>query len=110
VRERLLPIAGAGTFGDLAVMTPDGEYVYATFDYNTMSSTTPGGVAVVHVPTRTVVSTCLPGHRAAARCVVFQQEGGLLIGWSDGAARGVLLPRSGLQVLVQVSFRTAPAS
>ena len=33
------------------------EYVYATFDYGTASSTTPGGVAVVHVPTRTVVAT-----------------------------------------------------
>ena len=25
-------IGGAGTFGDLAVMTNDGQYVYATFD------------------------------------------------------------------------------
>ena len=56
VLEQRIPIAPAGTFGDLAVMTPDGEYVYATFDYG-LGSTTPGGVAVVHVPTRTVVST-----------------------------------------------------
>lgn len=48
------PSAGPGTFGDLAVMTPDGPYVYATFDSG-MTGT--GGVAVVHVPTRTVVAT-----------------------------------------------------
>ena len=35
-------------------MTPDGQYVYATFDA-TASGT--GGVAVVHVPTRTLVTT-----------------------------------------------------
>ena len=42
------------TKGDLAVMTPDGRYVYATFDAG-MTGT--GGVAVVHVPTRSVVAT-----------------------------------------------------
>jgi len=52
--ERMLQIGGPGTFGDLAVMTPDGQYVYATFDA-TGSGT--GGVAVVHVPTRTLVTT-----------------------------------------------------
>ena len=52
--ERTLQIGGPGTFGDLAVMTPDGQYVYATFDA-TASGT--GGVAVVHVPTRTLVTT-----------------------------------------------------
>jgi DNA-binding beta-propeller fold protein YncE len=56
VLERKIAIAPAGTLGDLAVMTPDGEYVYATFDYGP-GNPTPGGVAVVHVPTRTVVST-----------------------------------------------------
>ena len=45
---------GPGTFGDLAVMTPDGQYVYATFD---ATATGTGGVAVVHVPTRTLVAT-----------------------------------------------------
>lgn len=55
--EGTLPIAGAGTAGDLAVMTPDGRYVFATFDYASTSSTNSGGVAVVHVPTRTVVAT-----------------------------------------------------
>jgi len=55
--EGTLPIAGAGTAGDLAVMTPDGRYVFATFDYAATSSANKGGVAVVHVPTRTVVAT-----------------------------------------------------
>jgi DNA-binding beta-propeller fold protein YncE len=52
--EKLVPIGGAGTFGDLAVMTPDGRYVYATFDAGTTGK---GGVAVIHVPTRRVVAT-----------------------------------------------------
>jgi len=56
VLEQKIAIAPAGTLGDLAVMTRDGEYVYATFDYG-LGSPTPGGVAVVHIPTRTVVST-----------------------------------------------------
>ncbi len=55
--EGTLPIGGTGTAGDLAVMTPDGRYVFATFDFATTSSTNKGGVAVVHVPTRTVVAT-----------------------------------------------------
>ena len=54
VLEQNLQIGGPGTAGDLAVMTPDGRYVYATFDAG-MSGT--GGVAVVHVPTRSVVAT-----------------------------------------------------
>ena len=52
--ERLVQIGGPGTFGDLAVMTPDGRYVYATFDAGTTGT---GGVAVVHVPTRKVIAT-----------------------------------------------------
>ena len=52
--EQTLQIAGPLTAGDLAVMTPDGQYVYATFDAGTAGT---GGVAVVHVPTRTVVAT-----------------------------------------------------
>ena len=57
--EGTLPIGGTGTAGDLAVMTPDGRYVFATFDAGIPGT---GGVAVVHVPTRTVVSTWLyPG-------------------------------------------------
>ena len=47
-------IAGEGSFGDLAVMTSDGRYVYATFDRG-MNGT--GGVAVVNVRTRMVVDT-----------------------------------------------------
>jgi DNA-binding beta-propeller fold protein YncE len=54
VLEQNVQIGGAGTAGDLAVMTPDGRYVYATFDAGTSGT---GGVAVVHVPTRTVVAT-----------------------------------------------------
>jgi DNA-binding beta-propeller fold protein YncE len=49
-----IQIAGAGTFGDLAVMTHDGRFVYATFD---AGSTGIGGVAVVDVHARTVVDT-----------------------------------------------------
>jgi hypothetical protein len=46
-------IGGAGTFGDLAVITGDGRYVYATFDAG-ISGT--GGVTVVDVLTRKVVA------------------------------------------------------
>ena len=49
-----LQIAGAGTFGDLAVITGDGRYVYATFDAGTGGT---GGVAVVDVRRRKVVDT-----------------------------------------------------
>ena len=49
-----LQIAGAGTFGDLAVMTGDGHYVYATFDAGIPGT---GGVAVVDVRMRRVVET-----------------------------------------------------
>jgi YVTN family beta-propeller protein len=47
-------IGGTGTFGDLAVITRDGRYVYATFDAGAGGT---GGVAVVHVRTRKVVDT-----------------------------------------------------
>ena len=54
-----LQIAGAGTFGDLAVMTAGGRYVYATFDAGTGGT---GGVAVVDVHRRKVVdSWAYPG-------------------------------------------------
>ncbi len=46
-------IGGPGTFGDLAVMTNDGQYVYATFDGGVTGT---GGVAVVNVRTRQVVN------------------------------------------------------
>jgi hypothetical protein len=49
-----LPIAGPGTFGDLAVITKDGRYVYATFD---AGPTGAGGVAMVDVRRRKVVDT-----------------------------------------------------
>jgi DNA-binding beta-propeller fold protein YncE len=45
-------IAGEGTFGDLAVMTGDGRFVYATFDAGANGT---GGVAVVDVRRRKVV-------------------------------------------------------
>ena len=57
VGETLLgtvPIAGPGTFGDLAVIGHDGRYVYATYDANIGGT---GGVAVVDVRTQTVVKT-----------------------------------------------------
>ena len=47
-------LAGAGTFGDLAVITNDGRHVYATFD---AGATGTGGVAVVDVRTQRVVDT-----------------------------------------------------
>jgi YVTN family beta-propeller protein len=45
-------IGPAGSFGDLAVMSGNGHYVFATFD-NLAAGT--GGVAIVDVRTRTVV-------------------------------------------------------
>jgi DNA-binding beta-propeller fold protein YncE len=47
-------IAGAGTSGDLAVITGDGRHVYATFDAGTAGT---GGVTVVDVRERRVVAT-----------------------------------------------------
>lgn len=47
-------IGGPDTFGDLAVMTDDGRYVFATFDE---SQTGTGGVAVVDVRRRRVIDT-----------------------------------------------------
>jgi DNA-binding beta-propeller fold protein YncE len=49
-----VPIAGAGTFGNLAVISDDGRYVYATYD---AAAGGRGGVAVVDVRTRSVVRT-----------------------------------------------------
>ncbi len=58
-------IGGAGTFGDLAVMTSDGRHVYATFD---AGATGTGGVAVVDVRARKVVATwAVPRDRASPR-------------------------------------------
>ena len=51
---QVLPIAGTGTFGDLAVMTPNGRYVFATFDRGLPPNK--GGVAVVDVRTRQIVN------------------------------------------------------
>ena len=49
----VLPIA-AGAAGDLAVMTPDGHYVFATYDKNTSGT---GGVVVVDVRTQQIVNS-----------------------------------------------------
>ncbi len=48
----VVPLGGADTFGDLAAMSKDGRFVYATFDRGT---TGVGGVAVVDVKRRLVV-------------------------------------------------------
>jgi DNA-binding beta-propeller fold protein YncE len=50
---QIVPIASAGSSGDLAVMTPNGHYVFATYDRG-MSGT--GGVVVVDVRTREIVN------------------------------------------------------
>jgi DNA-binding beta-propeller fold protein YncE len=49
-----VPIAGEGTAGDLAVITPNGRFIYATFDKGITGT---GGVAVVDVLTGTVVDS-----------------------------------------------------
>ena len=49
-----VPIGGPGTFGDLAVITGDGRFVYATFDADIPGR---GGVAVVDVRERQVIDT-----------------------------------------------------
>jgi DNA-binding beta-propeller fold protein YncE len=49
-----LQIGGDRSFGDLAVMSSDGRYVYATFNEGTAGF---GGVAVVDACTRTLVET-----------------------------------------------------
>jgi len=50
----VLQIAGVGSMGDLAVMTPNGHYVFATYDNGTSGT---GGVVVVDVRTRQIVNT-----------------------------------------------------
>jgi len=47
-------IGGVGTFGDLAVISRNGRFVYATFDGTAAGQ---GGVAVVDVDSRRVVAT-----------------------------------------------------
>jgi YVTN family beta-propeller protein len=51
-------IGEEGTFGDLAVRSPDGRYVYATFD---AGITGQGGIARVDVKRRTVTRWWFPG-------------------------------------------------
>ena len=52
---QLIPIAGTGSFGDLAVMTPNGRYVFATYDRGLPPNK--GGVVVVDVRTRRIVNS-----------------------------------------------------
>ena len=49
---QVVPIADAGSAGDLAVMTPNGHFVFATYDNG---STGKGGIVVVDVRTREIV-------------------------------------------------------
>jgi DNA-binding beta-propeller fold protein YncE len=52
--EETIDVAGAGTFGDLAVASPDRRFVYMTFDALAAGQ---GGVAKVDVRKRRVVAT-----------------------------------------------------
>ena len=52
--DATVAIGGDGTFGDLAAMSRDGRFVFATFDRGAGGT---GGVAVVDVRRRTVVRT-----------------------------------------------------
>jgi DNA-binding beta-propeller fold protein YncE len=57
--EKTLDVAGTGTFGNLAVASPDGRFVYMTFDALAAGQ---GGVTKVDARKRTVVDTFLyPG-------------------------------------------------
>jgi DNA-binding beta-propeller fold protein YncE len=49
----VVPIAGPGSAGDLAVMTPNGHFVVATYDSGTTGK---GGIVVVDVRTRQIVN------------------------------------------------------
>jgi len=49
----VVPIAGAGSSGDLAVMTPNGHFVFASYDKGTSGA---GGIVVVDVRTREIVN------------------------------------------------------
>jgi len=49
---------GPGTFGDLAVPSPDGQFVYSTFDAGIAGQ---GGVAKVDLQRRTVTTWMYPG-------------------------------------------------
>jgi hypothetical protein len=52
---QLIPIAGTGSFGDLAVMTPNGHFVFATYDRGLPPNK--GGVVVVDVRTQQIVNS-----------------------------------------------------
>jgi DNA-binding beta-propeller fold protein YncE len=50
----LVPIAGPGSAGDLAVMTANGQFVFASFDNGAAGT---GGIVVVDVRTRKIVNS-----------------------------------------------------
>jgi DNA-binding beta-propeller fold protein YncE len=54
----VVPIADPGSAGDLAVMTPNGHFVFATYDNG---ATGTGGIVVVDVRTREIVKWNYPG-------------------------------------------------
>jgi len=49
---QVVPYSGAGSVGDLAVITPNGHFVFATYDKGTSGT---GGVVVVDVRTRQII-------------------------------------------------------
>jgi DNA-binding beta-propeller fold protein YncE len=51
---QIVPYAGPGAVGDLAVMTPNGHYIFATYDRGAFGT---GGVVVVDVRTREIVNS-----------------------------------------------------
>ena len=51
---QVVPIAGPGSAGDLAVMTPNGHFVFATYDNGTTGK---GGIVVIDVRTREIVNS-----------------------------------------------------
>jgi DNA-binding beta-propeller fold protein YncE len=50
----VVQVAGTGSAGDLAVMTPNGHFVFATYDNGTTGK---GGIVVVDVRTREIVNS-----------------------------------------------------
>jgi hypothetical protein len=81
--EETLDLAGGGSFGDLAVASPDGRYVYATFDRLAAGQ---GGVAKVDVDERTVVDTFLYSGNGRAHGIAYVPRRGRNH-WSRPAVR-----------------------
>ena len=51
---QVIEIAGPGSAGDLAVMSPNGHFVFATYDNGTTGK---GGIVVIDVRTREIVNS-----------------------------------------------------